>query len=200
MARKYGLTIMIGFFERDGDRIYNSVLVARPNGSRQVERKHILTPGELRGGLTAGKKERTVFTFNGIRTAILICADGGIKRLNSMLRRLRVEYRFCPTGGGGKMNEMLREKDLLTIRGRRLYAKNRPRVFNTEAILGRKSCPTCGFLSANALGPVGRRTCHQGHCMIVDNNRVMRAQCPGTIVLEHQQDQMIHAVLRFAGK
>jgi hypothetical protein len=94
------------------------------------------------------------------------------------------------------MHDMLHEKDLLTARGRRLYEENRPRVFKTEAILSRKDCPG-GFTSANALGPVGRRTCHQGHCMIVDNNRVMRAQIPGTIVLEHQQDQMIHARLRF---
>ena len=196
LARKYNLAILIGFLERDGDKIYNSQLVARPSGSRAVERKHVLTGGELRARLSAGSKERTVFTFNGIRTAIIICADGGIKHLDSMLRKQGVEYRFCPTGGGGKMKEMLHERDLLTVRGRRLYEKNRPRVFKTEAILSRKDCHG-PFTAANALGPVGRRTCHQGHCMIVDVNRVMRAQIPGTIVLEHQQDQMIHALLRF---
>lgn len=196
MARKYKLTILIGFLERDGDKFYNTHLVARPKGSRAIQRKHILTPGELRGGLSAGPKERTVFTFNGVRTVIIICADGGIKCLHRALDRQRVDYQFCPTGGGGKMKEMLHERDLLTIRGRRLYTKNRPRVFKTEAILSAKDCPH-PFTAANALGPAGRRTCHQGHCMVVDVNRVMRAQIPGTIVLEHQQDQMIHALLRF---
>lgn len=71
------------------------------------------------------------------------------------------------------------------------------RVFNAAAIFGEKDCPYSGFASANALGPVGRQTCHQGHCMIVDNRRVMRAQIPGTIVREHMQDQMIHALLCF---
>ena len=33
--------------------------------------------------------------------------------------------------------------------------------------------------------------------MIVDNQQVMRAQIPGTIVLEHMQDQMVHARLDF---
>ena len=64
-------------------------------------------------------------------------------------------------------------------------------------ILDEKECPATGFTSANALGPVGRQTCHQGHCMIVDHQRVMRAQIPGTIVLEHMEDQMIHARLQF---
>lgn len=197
MAKKYGVAILIGFFERDGRRFYNSQLVARPDGSRAVQRKHCLTGGETGPGLVPGPAERTVFEFNGVRTAIIICADGGIKDLHETLRCQGVEYRFCPTGGGGKMDEMLHEADLLTAEGRRAYAKNRPRVFNTKAILPRKECPYTGFAAANALGPAGRRTCHQGHCMIVDNHRVMRAQHPGTIVLEHQQDQMIHAELTF---
>jgi hypothetical protein len=38
---------------------------------------------------------------------------------------------------------------------------------------------------------------HQGHCSIVDKNRVLRAQIPGTNVVEHFLDQMAHAVLYF---
>ncbi len=58
-------------------------------------------------------------------------------------------------------------------------------------------CLYTGFASANPLGPVGEETCHQGHCMIVDANRVLRAQIPGTNVLEHMQDQMVHVELHF---
>lgn len=197
MACDYGLNILMGFFERDGERIYNSQLVARPDGTRDVERKHALTDGELSAGLTAGQSDRKVFVFNGVRTAIIICADGGIDGLHDHLENREVDYRFCPTAGGGKMEEMLREEDLATSEGQKAYAENRPRVFKDEAILGEDECPNTGFTAANALGPVGDRTCHQGHCMIVDHNRVMRAQIPGTNVLEHQQDQMIHAELNF---
>jgi hypothetical protein len=73
---------------------------------------------------------------------------------------------------------------------------NGEKVF-TVPILSEINCPFSGFASANALGPVGNQTCHQGHYMIVDNQRVMRAQIPGTIVLEHMQDQMVHARLEF---
>jgi len=197
LARRHKLAILAGFFEHDRDAIYNSHLVARPDGSRAVQRKHVLTPGELKAKLTRGPMERTVFTFNGVRTAITICADGGIEGLHDRLHKQGVTYRFCPTGGGGKIADYLHEADLQTPAGRKQYEKNRPRVFNTNAILNKTKCPYTGFTSANALGPVGRQTCHQGHCMIVDNDRVMRAQIPGTIVLEHMQDQMIHAQLNF---
>lgn len=197
LASRYRIAIMAGFLERDGNAFYNSVLVARTNGNRQVQRKHGLTPGELKAGLTAGPRERTVFEFNGVRCVIIICADGGIEGLPGHLKELGAEYRFCPTGGGGKIQDYLHESDLQTEDGRKRYIDNRPRVFNTQAILEDKDCPWCGFTSANALGPIGKQTCHQGHCMIVDNQRVMRAQLPGTIVLEHQQDQMIHAQLNF---
>ena len=96
------------------------------------------------------------------------------------------------------MDEMLHESDLLIPEGRRKYEENRPRVFKPEAFLHDSKLTNTGWTSANALGPVGERSCHQGHCMIVDNNCVLRAQIPGTNVLEHQQDQMIRAVLSFA--
>ncbi len=197
MAKKHGLAILIGFFEKDGDAVYNSVLVARPDGSRAVERKHALTPGELAAGLTPGRRERTVFTFNGVRCAIIICADGGIESLDDDLRAQKVDYRFCPTGGGGKISDMIHAVDLGNPELKSRYEEMRSKTFNTSAILDEKECRICGFTSANALGPAGKQTCHQGHCMIVDNNRVMRAQIPGTIILEHMQDQMIHSVLEF---
>jgi predicted amidohydrolase len=200
IAQEYDVSVLMGFFERDGETFYNSQLIARNDGSRDVERKHVLTEGETSAGLSHGPRHRKVFEFNGVRTSIIICADGSIDGLHDHLAEREVDYRFCPTAGGGKMEEMLHESDLDTAEGRSGYEENRPRVFKTEAILDEEECPNTGFTAANALGPVGKRTCHQGHCMIVDNRRVMRAQIPGTNVLEHQQDQIIHAVLTFPAR
>jgi len=36
-----------------------------------------------------------------------------------------------------------------------------------------------------------------GHCIIMDNDGTLRAQIPGTLIIEHQQDQMVHANLTF---
>lgn len=197
LADRYRITSLVGFFEKHGDRFYNSVLVAEPGKACWAGRKHVLTKGETAAGLSAGPRRRPVVELNGVRCVLIICADGGIDGLHEELRAEGVDYRLCPTGGGGTLSEMLHEEDLATPEGRAKYVANRPRVFKTEAILDEKDCPHTGFTSANALGPVGRNTCHQGHCMIVDNRRVMRAQIPGTIVLEHMQDQMIHAQLQF---
>ena len=197
MAQRHRIVVLIGFLERNGDAVHNSILIARPEVTLETARKHILTDGEVAARLTPAPRQRTIVELNGVRCAIIICADGGIEGLHEELHAAGVDYRFCPTGGGGKIGDMLSEEDLLTPEGRSRHIDNRPRVFKTEAILDEKECPTTGFTSANALGPVGHQTCHQGHCMIVDNHRVMRAQIPGTIVLEHMEDQMIHARLRF---
>ncbi len=197
MAKSNNIAVLIGFIERCGEDIYNSMLVAHPDGNCEVARKHILTQGEISAKLTPGVRERLIVDLNGVRCAIIICADGGIENLHEDLRQRGADYRLCPTGGGGKISDMLHETDLITPEGKKRYEENRPRVFNTQAFLDDKECPNTGFASANALGPVGIQTCHQGHCMIVDNQHVMRAQIPGTIVLEHMQDQMVHAVLNF---
>ena len=185
MAERYRITVLVGFFEKDGNFLHNSVLVARPDGTVKVARKFALTPTELEAGLTPGPRERLVVELNGVRCAILICADVGIEGLREDLRNQGVEYWFGPTGGGGKITDMLHAVDLLTPEGQARYIESRARVFNNRAILDMNESPLGGFTSANALGPVGRRTCHQGHCMIVDNQRVMRAQISGTTVLEH---------------
>lgn len=198
LAREYKITVLAGFFEREGSRIYNAMLVAPPRGACWTARKNMLAGGELTARLAVGPAERPIVEINGVRSAIVICADCAIEGLHEDLRARGVDYRLCPTGGGGKIGDYLHEADLLTPAGRKAYEVNRPRVFKSEAILDEKECPYTGFTAANALGPVGKRTCHQGHCMIVDNQRVMRAQIPGTIVLEHQQDQMIHAELTFS--
>ncbi|MFW5923723.1 MAG: carbon-nitrogen hydrolase family protein [Planctomycetota bacterium] len=197
MAADHDISILMGFFERDGDRVYNSQLVARPDGMRDVERKHELTKTERQAGLSPGEAARKVFQFHDVRAAIIICADGGMDGLHERLEKKDIDFRFCPTAGGGQIDEMLHESRLDTPEGREAYTKNRKQVFKPEPILPEEECPNTGFAAANALGRAGKSTCHQGHCMIVDNRGVMRAQIPGTNVLEHQQDRMIHARLSF---
>ena len=171
--------------------------MAHPDGRLDVQAKFNLTPTELAAGLSAGPKMRHSFEFSDVRTAILICADTGIDGLSTNLVDERIEFCFIPTAGGGTLNQMLRESALSNADGLSRYAKDRECVFQSAAIVTEKKSVPCGFASANALGFDGRAACHRGHCMIVDNNFVVRAQIPGTNVLEHQQDQMVHAVLSF---
>ncbi|MDA0323054.1 MAG: carbon-nitrogen hydrolase family protein [Verrucomicrobia bacterium] len=196
MAAELNITVMAGFLERDDKSFYNSVLVAFPSGKTLVERKHCLSAIEANAGFSPGTPERIPIEINGVRCAILICADVAIKGLAEAISAQGIDYQFISTGGGGKLSDMIHARDLGDPPVAARYAESRANVFITEAILF-DSRHTTGFAAANALGPVGRQTCHQGHCMIVDKHLVMRAQAAGTIVLEHQQDQMVHAVLDF---
>ncbi len=196
LAVKYGLAILAGFMERAGDSFHTSQLVAFPDGSRDVQRKHCITAKESMAGISGGPAERKIFEFKGVRAAILVCADTGMKDLNGMLKQIGAELRFVPTAGGGDVSKMLHECDLTTLEGRKRYEEARAQVFITDAVIEKDEYPRC-FVSANAMGPVGRRTCHWGHCIIADRHGVLRAQLPGTNVFEHQQDSLIHAELSF---
>jgi len=199
-AKKYDMTIMAGMLERDGKGLYNTHVIARPGKPLISQQKHILTPGEKQAGLLPGKQERNVFSINAVKCAVVICADHGIKNLHKMLEKQGVEYCFFPTAGGGKLEDYLREADLSRSSARNKYIKNRPRVCVSAAFMPKTSKIKCGFAAANAMGYDGKDRCHQGHCSIVDNNHVVRAQIPGTIILEHHQDQMAHAVINFPKK
>lgn len=195
MARRNNLTVLAGIFERDAAGLYNTHLVADPAGWLHVRRKHALTGAERNAGLRPGPRERVLFELNGVRCAILICSDAGIPGMPEDLRALGVQLRFMPAAGGGRIADMLCASDLATPEGRNRYEENRPRV-----CIGAPFDPTfeawgSACVSANALGPAGARTCHQGHCIIVDAQGVLRAQAVGTIVREHMQEQFIHAVL-----
>lgn len=197
LARNMQILIMMGFFEKEGDRYFNSHLLAFPDGRLDTVRKVELTAAEREADLSSGPAKRKVFEINGVRCTLIICADNSVKGLHEDLIEQRVDHVFWPAGGGGKRDDMLREEALASKEGRKRYEENRPHVYRGEAILSEHPVVPCSYSACNALGPVGKRTCHQGHCTIVDRFRVVRAQIPGTNVLEHMQDQMIQCELSF---
>ncbi|MGD0089680.1 MAG: carbon-nitrogen hydrolase family protein [Planctomycetota bacterium] len=200
-ARKHGIVILAGFLERDGRAIYNSHVAAFPDGRRVVQRKHAVTPIELQAGLSGGPPERTVLAIGGVRCALIICADSGSTEIADDCRRQGVALRLAPTAGGGTRAEMLTESELDSEDGRARYAEDRKKVFRAEAVHPPEPQWPTAFASANALGYDGAtdRGWHRGHCMIVDRHGIVRAQIPGTCVIEHQHDQMVHARLVFPG-
>ncbi len=198
LARELKLIIVPGFFERAGSQRFNSQAVCWPDGRRAVVRKHVLTPKETAAGLAPGPVEREVFRFNGISTVIVICADSGSKELKQFLADRKVELTLHPTAGGdlifGRKTAPLAEADLATAAGREYARKYRKCVFLADYLSDPDDVPRA-FASANALGYDGRDVTNLGHCIIVDRFGTMRAQIPGTVVREHQEDQMVHATL-----
>ena len=196
-AGQYNMVILAGMLERDGEDIYNAQLIAYPDGRLARARKHYLTPMEIDAKLTVGERTRLLYDIHGVQCAVLICADSGIEGIHAELLRQGAEYCFCPTAGGGKREEYIHASALETDEGKAYYSTDHQRVFKTEAILTAEDSHFPGWAAANALGDDGRDMVHHGHCMIVDTQRVMRAQIPGTNVFEHFLDQMVHAVVSF---
>jgi prepilin-type processing-associated H-X9-DG protein len=48
MARRHGAVLIVGFHERQGERLFNAAGVFYPDGRRIVERKHLIMDAERR--------------------------------------------------------------------------------------------------------------------------------------------------------
>jgi len=195
-AKQYNMTILAGMLEKSDEGVHNSHIVAKPDGTMLTIRKHIMTPFELDANIIPGPRERAIFEINGVRCAINICADNGIDGVFDELHEKGAELLFLCTAGGGYRKDYITEAEMATAEGRLKYIDNRPRVFLPHALMPSHEFKLA-MATANAVGDDGAFMTHQGQCMIVDRNRVMRAQIQGTIVIEHFLDQMAHAVLYF---
>ncbi|GEO85474.1 MULTISPECIES: carbon-nitrogen hydrolase family protein [Alphaproteobacteria] len=75
IAAEFEIAVCAGFPERDGDVVYNSAVLVRPEGGTEFYRKtHLYGDGE-RAAFAPGTEGPCVFDFAGIRTGMLICYD-----------------------------------------------------------------------------------------------------------------------------
>lgn len=196
-SQTYNMTILAGIIERDADYYFNTHVAALPDGSIQTQRKYSLTSVEIEAGIQPGPRKRTIIELNSVKCAILICADGGIDGIYQELIEDGVEFLFFPTAGGGKLSEYMHSSMLDSDEGRAWYTADRAKVFLSDAIIDQAKAPFPGFASSNALGNDSRCSVHRGHCAIIDTKRVLRAQIPGTNVIDYFQDQFCHARITF---
>ncbi len=75
MATRNHIAVVAGFAEREGERIYNSALVAQPTGKRTIYRKCHLYGDYERALFTPGDRAPAVFELGGLKAGILICYD-----------------------------------------------------------------------------------------------------------------------------
>jgi predicted amidohydrolase len=98
LAREHGMTIGAGLVERDGGRLYNTYVVAMPDGQVRRHRKiqafeheHISPGGEY-----------TVFdTPDGVRVGVLICYDNNIVENVRVTALMGAQVLLAPHQTGG---------------------------------------------------------------------------------------------------
>ena len=98
LAREHGMTIGAGLVEIDADRMYNTYVVAMPNGEWRRHRKiHSFESDHISSG-----DELTVFdTPHGCRVGVLICYDCNIIENVRMTALQGAEILLAPHQTGG---------------------------------------------------------------------------------------------------
>jgi N-carbamoylputrescine amidase len=74
-ARELGLTVVGGFAERDGDRLYNSVAVIGPDGRIAGTYRKLHLFGREREVFAPGDLGLPVFEVAGLRLGVVVCYD-----------------------------------------------------------------------------------------------------------------------------
>ena len=98
LSKKYGMTIGAGLIENDGGLLYNTYVVAMPNGEFKKHRKiHAFESDYIHPG-----SELTVFdTPHGCRAGVLICYDNNIGENVRMTALRGAQLLLAPHQTGG---------------------------------------------------------------------------------------------------
>lgn len=75
IARKYGLALLFGYVERDGEALYNAAALIDADGNlaANYHKAHLFGAEEQR--LFTPGQQRTLHTIAGVRVGVLICYD-----------------------------------------------------------------------------------------------------------------------------
>jgi predicted amidohydrolase len=192
LARQYNLAIVAGFYERCGDALYNSSTAFLPDGRRVLQHKDCIVGFEkTRTAVQPGGRRREIFEFEGLRFAILICADAGMPDIYPELSRAGVDCILLPTAGSGSATSAFRQGELANPARREQYLKAAESVCHPggaiklalELDLALACCNQSGW--EPEMGYF-----HPGHSSITDRTGQLTALIPGSFVAEHLRPQL----------
>jgi len=195
LAKEHGVTLLVGFMEKDRDRKYNSHLIAHADGRRQVQRKLALNATELANGLTPGPVERVPFECGGFRAAIAICAEWGSEPVQAELDRQGCDVLFLPTAGGGTREGMLPLASLQTEEGANAYIERMKRVAFPFDLVRYCLKKRRAVVTSNCVGDNRFDLFQEGHCVIMDRTGELLGLIPGAPVIEYQRSAQITAII-----
>ncbi len=179
LAADHRMVIVQGFYERDGDAVYNSAAAFFPEGTRILQRKHRIIDYEARQTpVRSALRKRQVFEIDGFRCAILICADNGIDGIHGELAQQGVNIVLAPTAGCGDLSWTAPLEGMASAEALRLYVERARAVCfidPSEMIRHRMAMACC-----NQAGYVpDSEFFHPGHSAVIDHTGETTALIPG---------------------
>ena len=191
MAAAHGTAIVAGLYERREGTLHNTSVAFLPGGRRVVQRKHlVMDPEKKAAPVVPGPRERAVFEIDGVRCAILICADAGIPGIFEEIARAGCDLAVLITAGGGSTSMALRQADLARPEVRADYAAKAAQCLSKEAIeqairldLAQAACNQMGWVDATGYY-------HGGGSSIIDRTGEVTAVIPYRMILEHLGPQL----------
>ena len=182
--------LVVGFYERVQQQIFNSAAIALPDGRLLVQRKHLVTPIEIRTGhVQSGARERIIFEVGGFHFAILICADVGIVGIHEQLSSTGCDAILAPTAGLGSDDHAFFQAQLQNEHKLAEYLRAAESVcFISPATFLKYDM---ALICCNQMGySQQHRFFHCGHSAIIDRTGETTALIPGRFVVEHLRPQL----------
>jgi predicted amidohydrolase len=212
VAHQTNMVITAGFVEHAHGRRFLAHYVVYPNGTFVVQRKNRVTPREYPldaavplffddteeiGHVHAEDAYWQFFDVKGVRCGIVICADLGVKQLNSYFLAQGIELMLLPTGAGGTRDERMTTTEILAEHGITRYMQEmRAACFPGDGI---SQCITYrrALAAVNLCGFDGHQFYHGGQGSIIDMYGDVHVVIPGIPNLDRQQSRFAFAHIDF---
>lgn len=168
LAARHGLFVCAGLAERDGDAVFNTQMIAGPNGFVGAQRKIHLSRDE--GVHFQAGRETHVFDLGLCRAGIGICYDNWSPEVPRMLAVQGAELLLMPHASRMRMWTDTPESERVAARVVQAFFR---RVFPARAYEN-----ACFVVAVNQAGRAGTLSCyppdhpnqphHAGGCLVLD--------------------------------
>ena len=186
MARSSGVVVVAGTYEKHVDGTYNTAIVFFPDGRRLVQRKNYIIQWEHENTpVLSAPRRREIFEVDGMRFAILICADSGLKGIHEELAAQGVDCVLAPTAGMGDAKYAFKQAELKDRDRLAAYLKAAESVtfISPQKMVELNIALAC----CNQMGYDEKYAYFQpGHAAVIDRTGECTAMMPGRFVVEHQ--------------
>ncbi len=196
MAKEHGIAIATGFYEEQGEKLFNSAAVFFPDGKRVIQRKHnVMAPEKAIAPVTSAARERVIFQVDGLRCAILICADAGIPDIFDELSKAGCDAVILICAGAGDESFGMHQAELADPAKRKSYAQSVVRCLDSAAIeqclrldMAQVACNQAGWNPATGYF-------HPGGSSIINRTGEVTAVIPSNLIFERLRPELAVGVI-----